>query len=79
MLFRRLIAKAVQELANDPETRAKAKQVFDEELKPRAQKLYREHQGDIQSAKDSALRGAAKLAVSLKKKLHDARRSARLG
>lgn len=71
MLFRRLIAKAAQELANNPESRAKAKQVFDDEVKPRAQKLYKEHETEIASAKQSALRGAAKLAVSVKKKLKE--------
>ncbi|MBI1353867.1 MAG: hypothetical protein GC160_05935 [Acidobacteria bacterium] len=71
MLFRRLIAKAARELANDPEARAKAKQVYEDEVKPRAQKLYKEHETEIHSAKDSAIRGAARLAVNLKKKLQE--------
>ena len=71
MLFRRLIAKAAQEFANNPEARAKAKQVFDDEVKPRAQKLYKEHEGEISSVKDSAIRGAAKLAFEVKKKLKE--------
>lgn len=71
MLFRRLFAKAAQELANNPEARAKAKQMYEDEVKPRAQKLYKEHETEIASAKDSALRGAARLAVKVKKKLKE--------
>lgn|GEM_PF-2550775 len=71
MLFRRLIAKAAQELANNPETRAKAKKVYDDEVKPRAAKFYKEHETEISSAKDSAIRGAAKLALKVKKKFKE--------
>ncbi len=70
-LFRSLISRAAREFAQNPETRAKAKQVLDDEVKPRAKKFLADHHDDIESAKKSALRGAAKLAVNLKARLRD--------
>ena len=71
MLFRSLISRAARELAQNPETRAKAKQALDEELMPRAKQFLADHHDDIEAAKQSALRGAAKLAVNLKARLRD--------
>jgi hypothetical protein len=70
-LFRSLISRAARELAQNPETRAKAKQVLDDEVKPRAKQFLDDHRDDIESAKKSAIRGAAKLAVNLKARLRD--------
>jgi hypothetical protein len=69
-LFRSLISRAARELAQNPETRAKAKQALDA-VKPRAKQFLADHHDDIESAKKSALRGAAKLAVNLKARLRD--------
>lgn len=71
MLFRTLLSRAARELTQNPEARAKAKQVLDEEVKPRAKQFLADHQEDIDAAKKSALRGAAKLAVNLKARLRD--------
>ena len=71
VLFRSLINKAVQELDNNPETRAKVKKVYDDEVKPREQSFYKEHEGEIASAKDTALKGAARFVVQVKKKLKE--------
>jgi hypothetical protein len=70
-LFRTLFSRAARELAHNPETRAKAKKVLDEEVKPRAKQFLEDHQDDIAAAKKSAMRGAAKLAVNLKSRMRD--------
>ena len=70
-LFRTLISRAARELSQNPEARAKAKQVLDDEVKPRAKRFLADHKDDIDSAKKSAIRGAAKLAVNLKSRLRD--------
>jgi hypothetical protein len=70
-LFRSLIARAARELTENPETRAKAKQVLDDEVKPRAKQFLAEHHEDIEAAKKSAIRGAAKLAVNLKSRFRE--------
>lgn len=70
-LFRTLLSRAARELAQNPETRAKAKQVLDEEVKPRTKQFLADHQEDIEAAKKSAIRGAAKLAVNLKARLRE--------
>jgi hypothetical protein len=69
--LRSLISRAAHELAQNPETRAKAKKVLDEEVKPRAKQFLADHHDDIESAKKTAMRGAAKLAVNLKARLRD--------
>ena len=71
MLFRSLLSRAARELAQNPETRAKAKKVLDDEVKPRAKQFLADHHDDIEAAKKSAMRGAAKLAVNLKSRLRD--------
>ena len=70
-LFRSLLSRAARELAQNPETRAKAKHLLDEEVKPRAKQFLADHKEDIDSAKKSAIRGAARLAVNLKTRLRD--------
>lgn len=68
-LFRTLLSRAARELAQNPETRAKAQRVLDEEVKPRAKQFLADHREDIETAKKSAMRGAAKLALNLKARL----------
>ncbi len=70
-LFRTLLSRAARELTQNPEARARAKQVLDDEVKPRAKQFLHDHQEDIQAAKHGAIRGAAKLAVNLKTRLRD--------
>lgn len=45
--LRRLVIRAAQELAASPEARAKASQVLEEDIKPRARKAWQQAQEDI--------------------------------
>ena len=45
--LRRLVMRAAQELAANPEARAKASQVLEENIKPRARKAWQQAQEDI--------------------------------
>ncbi|MDE0435861.1 MAG: hypothetical protein OXH92_17815 [Bryobacterales bacterium] len=45
--LRRLVVRAAQELAANPEARAKASQVLEEDIKPRARKAWQQAQEDI--------------------------------
>lgn len=45
--LRRLVVRAAQELAANPEARAKASQVLEENIKPRAKKAWQQAQEDI--------------------------------
>lgn len=45
--LRRLVIRAAQELAANPEARAKASQVLEEDIKPRARKAWQQAQEDI--------------------------------
>lgn len=45
--LRRLVVRAAQELAANPEARAKASQVLEENIKPRARKAWQQAQEDI--------------------------------
>lgn len=46
-LLRRFVIRAAQELRHNPEARAKASQVLEEQVKPRAEKAWREAQPKI--------------------------------
>ena len=50
-LLRRLAIRAAQELAANPEARAKASRVLEEDIKPRAKQAWREAQPEIENAK----------------------------
>ncbi len=50
-LLRRLAIRAAQELAANPEARAKASRVMEEDIKPRAKQAWREAQPEIENAK----------------------------
>ena len=50
-LLRRLVIRAAQELAANPEARAKASRVLEEDVKPRAKQAWRQAQPEIENAK----------------------------
>jgi phage terminase small subunit len=50
-LLRRFVIRAAQELGRNPEARAKASQVLEEQVKPRAEQAWREAQPKIENAK----------------------------
>ena len=47
-LLRRFVIRAAQELRHNPEARAKAAQVLEEQVKPRAEQAWREAQPKIE-------------------------------
>jgi hypothetical protein len=67
-LFRNLIARAVREFASDPENQEKAKKIYAEEVAPRAKDLWQKAEPEVKKAGQTALRGAAKAAVEIKKR-----------
>ena len=67
-LFRNLITRAVREFASDPENREKAKKMYDDKVAPRAKELWEKSAPDVKKAGKSALRGAAKAAVEIKRR-----------
>ncbi len=50
-LLRRYLIRAAQELRHNPKARAKASQVLEEDVKPRAKQAWREAQPKIENAK----------------------------
>ena len=50
-LLRRFVIRAAQELGHNPKARAKASQVLEEDVKPRAKQAWREAQPKIENAK----------------------------
>ncbi len=50
-LLRRFLIRAAQELRHNPEARAKASQVLEEDVKPRAKQAWRAAQPKIENAK----------------------------
>ena len=50
-LLRRFLIRAAQELGHNPKARAKASQVLEEDVKPRAKQAWREAQPKIENAK----------------------------
>ncbi len=67
-LFRNLIAKAVRDLASDPENQAKAKKLYEDEVAPRAKQMWKEAQPGAKKAGNAAIKGAAKAAVEIKRR-----------
>ena len=67
-LFRNLITRAVREFASDPENQDKAKKIYADEVAPRAKGFWQKAEPDVKKAGKSALRGAAKAAVEIKKR-----------
>ena len=50
-LIRRFVIRAAQALAQDPEARAKASKLFEEDIKPRATDAWKKAQPEIENAK----------------------------
>ena len=50
--FRYLLTEAARKLASDPRLRAKATEVFEQEIKPRAQAAWEEAKPRAQAPKD---------------------------
>ena len=61
MLLRRMLFRAAVRVAGDPRLRAKARDVFDKEVRPRAENAWRRAEPRLDSAR-SDLREAAKAA-----------------
>ena len=67
-LFRNLITRVVREFASDPENQEKAKKIYAEEVAPRAKDFWQKAEPDVKKAGQSALKGAARAAVEIKKR-----------
>lgn len=52
MLIRRLLAQAARQVAADPRVQAKAAQVFETEVKPRAAAAWRQAKPHLDQARD---------------------------
>lgn len=70
-LLRRLVVTAARTLVQNPEARAKAREVLEDEVKPRAKEAWREARPEIERAG----RGLKRLA----RKVRDEYRSGRRG
>ncbi len=70
-LFRSLFGRVAREFANDPEKRAQAKQVYDDKVAPQAKEFWKQAEPGVMRAGRSALRGAAKAAVEIKRRLNE--------
>lgn len=66
-LIRRLISQAARELAENPESREKAKKTFEEDVKPAAKKAWQDSQPEIAKAKQNFLRFAKKVGEEYRK------------
>ncbi len=66
-LFRRLVVGAVRVLAQQPEARAKAREVFEDEVKPRARKAWREARPEIERARREIERFARRVREQYRK------------
>lgn len=65
--LRRLVIKVAHELRDNPEARAKAEQVLENDVKPRAEKAWREAQPKIEGAKQDLKRFARKVRQEYRK------------
>ena len=65
--LRRLVVRAAQELAANPEPRAKASQVLEEEVKPRARKAWQDAQPEIKNVKKGLFGFARKVREEYRK------------
>ena len=66
-LLRRLVVYAARELAANPEARAKASRVFEDGVKPRARKAWRDARPEIENAKQGLGRFASKVREEYRK------------
>ncbi len=65
--LRRLVIRVAHELRDNPEARAKAAQVLEDDVKPRAEKAWREAQPRIDEAKVDLKRFARKVREEYRK------------
>ena len=65
--LRRLVIRAARELAANPEARAKASQVFEDDVKPRARKAWQNAQPEIENAKSGLVGFARKVREEYRK------------
>ena len=65
--LRRLVIRVAQELRDNPEARAKASQVFEEDVKPRAEQAWHDAQPRIEEAKQGLKRYARKVREEYRK------------
>ncbi len=66
-LLRQFVMRAAQELAQKPETRAKASKVFEEDVMPRAKQTWREAEPKIGNAKLGLMRFAQRVREEYRK------------
>lgn len=59
MLLRRLLFDAARKVASDPRIRAKAADVFEREVKPRAKAAWAETKPRLEAARDDIKKAAA--------------------
>ena len=69
-LLRRFVIRAAQELSHNPKARAKASQLLEEDVKPRAKQAWREAQPKIENAKLGLKRFALTLREEYRKGRH---------
>ena len=65
--LRRLVIRVAHELRDNPEARAKAEQVLEDDVKPRAQKAWKDAQPKIEEAKLDLKRFARKVKQEYRK------------
>jgi hypothetical protein len=70
-LFRNFIARAVREIVSNPKNQEKAKKLYSDEVAPRAKDFWTKAAPNVKKAGQSALKGAAKAAVEIKKRLQE--------
>jgi hypothetical protein len=59
-LFRRLLARVAQQLAADPRVQQKASEVYEREIKPRAEKAWQQAKPKLQTAGQNLAQRAEK-------------------
>lgn len=67
-LFRNLITRAVREFASDPENQEKAKKLYTDKVAPGAKSAWTKAAPEVKKVGNSALKGAARAAVEIKKR-----------
>jgi hypothetical protein len=70
-LFRNLITRAVREFVSNPENQEKAKKIYSDKVAPRAKDAWTKAAPDVKKVGNSALKGAARAAVAIKKRLKE--------
>ena len=82
--FRSLVSQAVRRVAQDPRVREKAKEIINNEIKPRAKNAWEQAKPEVEAAwekakpeveaaKKRAVKGAASLANRVKREIKESR------